>query len=259
MIEQLEKREVNGGSISGDEEKGYRLEIPTVAPGNYCLAQLDDYMHLSRRSFPHQAPIQMQLQAKVSGENVAGTWGFGLWNDPFSLGFGAGGMSRLLPVLPKAAWYFYASPENHLALKEGLPASGLHAKTFHSPLLPSLLSLLAVPGIPLILWPAAARLIRKFAGMIVREAAQPLNIDVREWHTYSLAWEASQVTFMVDEERVFVTPLSPQGNLGLVLWIDNQYFRFDPQGKLSFGFLPVDSVQTLWIRGLSVAGNASEG
>ena len=103
MISGLEKREVNHGQVSGSYSDGFHLTLPEVEKQQYCLAQLDNYMRLSRRQFPYQPPIHLRLEARVSGAELPGTWGFGLWNDPFSLGCITGGVSRLLPVLPNAA------------------------------------------------------------------------------------------------------------------------------------------------------------
>jgi hypothetical protein len=41
----------------------------------------------------------------------------------------------------------------------------------------------------------------------------------------------------VDEGRVFESPVSPNPPLGLVIWIDNQYAAFTPDGKIGFGVL----------------------
>ena len=252
MIKDLEKREVNGGSVNAMPENGFHLRIPAVEGGVYGLAQLDDYMHLPRRKFPHQPPFRLLIEARVSGQNLPGTWGFGLWNDPFALGFGAGGMSRLLPVAPNAAWFFYGSDDNQLSLRNSLPGSGFHVKTYRSPLLPSFLSLAAVPGLPLLLWPAAARLLRKLSRVLVKEDAKLLDVKVKDWHAYQLDWQKDLVSFAVDGKEVFHTDLSPLGRLGLVIWIDNQYFRFDREGRIGFGFLPTTTSQELFVRNVGI-------
>lgn len=252
MINDLEKREVGGGSVSPTPENGFQLKIPKMDSGTYGLAQLDDYMHLPRHKFPYQPPFRLRLEAQVSGQCLSGTWGFGFWNDPFSMGFGAGGMSRLLPVAPNAAWFFYGSEENHLSLRDDLPGAGFHAKTYRSPLLPSFLSLAAVPGLPLLLWPAAARLLRKLSCKVVQEDAVLLDIDVKDWHSYQLDWQEDLATFTVDGNEVFRTGQSPRGRLGLVIWIDNQYFRFDSGGRIGFGFLSTQHAQALSVRNMGI-------
>mgnify|MGYP001070314186 CR=1 FL=1 len=253
MNDKLEKREANGGRVTGTSENGFHLGIPGMPSGTYGLAQLDDYMHLPRRKFPHTPPFSLRIEARVSGQCLPGTWGFGLWNDPFSVGFGAGGMSRLLPVAPNAAWFFYGSGDNHLSLRDDLPGSGFHAKTFRSPLLPSILSLAAVPGLPLLLWPLAARFVRKLSRQVVKEDATLLDVDLKDWHAYQLDWQDDSVTFSVDGEEVFQTNLSPRGRLGLVIWMDNQFFRFDSEGQIGFGFLQTFATQILAVRNINTA------
>ena len=252
MVTDLRNREVNGGEVKGTLEDGYELCNPAMDEKKYCLAQVDNYMHLSRRNFPHRPPFTLQLEARVSNANAVGTWGFGLWNDPFSLGFGAGGMSRLMPVPPNAAWFFYASTENHLALRDDQPGNGFHVKVFRSPLWPSILSLLGTPGLPALLLPPLARMVRRLSRSVVREASKALDPSVTDWHTYELNWQQGGVSFKIDSTQVYKTDLSPQGRLGLVIWIDNQYFRFDPQGKLGFGYLKIPQDQSLFVRNLMV-------
>ena len=58
-----------------------------------------------------------------------------------------------------------------------------------------------------------------------------------EWHNYALEWQAQWVLFQVDGRVIFETPLSPRGRLGLVLWIDNQYAAWRPDGRLGYGTL----------------------
>jgi hypothetical protein len=41
----------------------------------------------------------------------------------------------------------------------------------------------------------------------------------------------------VDEARVFESSISPCGPLGLVIWIDNQYAAFTPDGRIAFGVM----------------------
>ncbi|MFU8826922.1 MAG: hypothetical protein ACNA70_05450 [Brevefilum sp.] len=252
MNNKLEKRQVRGGQVAGSLTEGYLLDLPPLPGGRYGLAQLDDYMHLPRRKFPHPKPLKVMLEARVSAPELPGTWGFGLWNDPFSFGFGGGGMARALPVLPNAAWFFYGSGENHLTLQEGQPGAGLQAKTFRSPLLPPLASLFALPALLFLIWPRLARMLRRLARMVVKEDAVALNVTVDAWHAYGLEWTENKVLFEVDGEVVLETPVSPLGRLGLVMWIDNQFFRFDPSGRIGFGILEVPQGGWLQVRHLVV-------
>src|SRR5258706_9678231 len=111
----------------------YRLSIPSGFSDSYRLAQLDDYAHLSRGRFPHRASTSLSLSARTSSDSIAGTWGFGLWNDPFGLSLGFGGNPFRLPLLPNAIWFFSASKQNYLSFREDKPAQGFLAQTFRSP------------------------------------------------------------------------------------------------------------------------------
>src|SRR5690606_30297459 len=97
--------------------------LPAGESGSYRLAQLDDYQGLPRGDFPHQPPFRLRLRARISGAQLPGTWGFGLWNEPLSAQFSFGS-GRKLPALPNAAWFFFASPENHLSLRNDLLGHG---------------------------------------------------------------------------------------------------------------------------------------
>jgi hypothetical protein len=252
MINALEQRLANGGRVEGSAGEVMQLVLPEIPTGKYGLAQVDNYSNLPRRKFPHRPPLKMTLEARVSAPDLAGTWGFGLWNDPFSIGFGGGGMARALPVLPNAAWFFYGSKENYLSLRDDQPGAGFQAKTFRSPRLPTVLSILAAPGVLLMLWPAAARLMRKWARLFVTESARPLSVNVQEWHSYELEWTQDRAVFTVDQREVLRTPHTPPGRLGLVIWIDNQFFRCDPTGKIKFGYLAVCDLGWLEVRGLRI-------
>lgn len=253
-IEVIE-RLANGGRVRRSPVGVDELSLPALPARKYGLAQLDDYMHLPRKSFLHQPPLKLTLEARVSAAVLPGTWGFGLWNDPFSFGFGAGGMARALPVLPNVAWFFYGSAENHLTLDDAGPGAGFHVKVYQSPRLPAVMSLLAAPALPFLIWPAFVRLMRRLARLLVAEDARSLNIDTTEWHTYLLSWTVNGVVFSVDNDIVMRTTIVPQGPLGLVIWIDNQYFKFSPEGKLGFGFLEYPAAGWLQVRHLDLSSD----
>ena len=102
--------------------EAYRLSIPAGAANKYRLAQIYDYAQTPRSQFPLQAPLRLSLAARTSSESIPGTWGFGLWNDPFGMSFGFGGNPWRLPALPNAAWFFGASQENYLSFKGASPS-----------------------------------------------------------------------------------------------------------------------------------------
>ena len=219
-------------------EKSWRLEISDGGPSTYRLAQLDDYALIARRRFVWQEPAALSLRCRVSQSNLPGTWGFGLWNDPFSVSFGLRGMARRLPVLPNACWFFHASEQNHLSFASGLPASGFLAQTFSSPRIPSALLAAGVFASPLLLIRPLSKWMRaNIAAKLIREDAKQISVDVTKWHDYRLNWRANQVEYAIDGETVFETVTSPKGPLGLVIWIDNQYAAWRPDGSLAMGTL----------------------
>lgn len=224
---------------------GWRLEIPAGKAGSYRVAQIDDYSDRPRKLFPLTAPTTLNLRCRISDSLLPGTWGFGFWNDPFALGLGLQGMAQRLPVLPNACWFFHASAENHLSFDNSQPGSGFLAQTFRSPQIPSVLLVPGILAAPLLFSQTIAKWLRAFSGNIIRQDGTILNLDVTRWHEYTLTWRESEVTFSVDNALFFKSALSPQGPLGLVIWIDNQYAAWTPQGKIGMGTLRQES--TGWV------------
>jgi len=212
---------------------GWRLRIKAGDARAYRDAQLDDYSELRRSRFPHRPlkTLQVSLSARVSTPFAAGTWGFGLWNDPFGLSFGFGGNPFRLPALPNAAWFFYASPQNYLSFTDDKPAQGFLAQTFRSP---PFHPLLIPAGLAL---PFSRKTTRRLLSRVVAEDSNALGADTTQWRRYSLEWSAARVTWDVDGVRVFESPVSPRPPLGFIVWIDNQFAAFTPEGKLSAGVL----------------------
>ncbi|MEW6083299.1 MAG: hypothetical protein AB1607_01770 [Chloroflexota bacterium] len=227
-------------------ERGWRFSIPSGNADNYRNAQLDDYARLSRRRFPHRFPLQISLLARTSSDFIPGTWGFGLWNDPFGLSLGFGGNPFRIPALPNAIWFFGASKENYLSFKDDKPAHGFIAQTFRSP---KFHPLLIPAGITL---PFSRKATRKMLGKIIGEDGVALGVDVTQWHRYSLTWEAKRVAFSVDDVTVLESPVTPNPPLGLVIWIDNQYASFTPDGKIGFGVLSNPEPAWLEIKELEI-------
>jgi hypothetical protein len=145
QIPQLLPRQTPGSTVEQIQVDSWRLSIPAGPAGRYRLAQLDDYTQLNREDFAWKSPVRLEIQARVSANDLPGTWGFGFWNDPFSTSLGLGGAARRLPALPNCAWFFYASPENYLSLRDDIPAQGLLAATFASPNIPPLAFIPVLP------------------------------------------------------------------------------------------------------------------
>jgi len=225
----LSARQTKGAAIDSTPN-GFRLTIPASDGSRYDDAQLDDYTGLARRAFPHRS-LDLSLRARASAESTPGTWGFGLWNDPFGLSLGFGGSPFRLPTLPNAAWFFYASPQNYLSFRGNKPAHGFLAQTFRSPRFhPSLIG----AGLAL---PFSRVEARRRLGQVISEDSTAIHVDVTQWHRYRLRWWENSVAFEVDDVLVMETSVSPHPPLGLILWIDNQFAAFTPEGKISFGVL----------------------
>jgi hypothetical protein len=236
-----------------DIANGFRLTIPDGDNRHYRVAQLDDYAKSARKDFPHRPSLSLSLRARTSAASLPGTWGFGLWNDPFGLSIGFGGNPLRLPALPNAIWFFHASQESYLSFGNpstplrgqassgrGKPGNGFLAQVFRSPILP--LGRLARIGMTL---PFSRVQARKLMGQIVNEDGVRLGVDVNEWHAYRFEWSPQRSTFWVDEALVLETPVSPRPPLGLVIWIDNQYAAWHPDGKIGFGVL--ENTEPAWL------------
>lgn len=230
---------VTPGCAVTSTENGWRLSLADGGPSAYRLAQLDDYAALARSRFTRRERATLSLLCRVSAPNLPGTWGFGFWNDPFTVSFGLQGMARRLPVLPNACWFFHASAENHLSFARSQPASGFLAQCFSSPRIPSALLAPGAFALPLLLLRPLSKWLRaNIAAKLIREDAKRLSVDVTEWRHYSLKWDPLRVEFAIDGEKVFETTSSPKGPLGLVIWIDNQYAAWRPDGSIRTGALP---------------------
>ena len=232
-------------AISGEDQgQAYRLSIPAGSASKYRIAQLDDYAQTRRSNFPLRCPLSVSLSARASNHSIPGTWGFGVWNVPFGLSLGFGGNAFRLPTLQNAVWFFGASEENYLSFAGGLDtgetstrstrppaANGFLAQTFCSPRFhPSLIAAALV-------FPFSRKRTRRILGTVIQEDGIALGVDVTQWHRYKLDWRENGVSFEVDDLRVFESRISPKPPLGLVIWIDNQYAAFTPEGKIGFGVL----------------------
>ncbi len=226
-------------------ENTWRLETAASPQPVYHLAQLDDHAQLRRGDFKWKPALTLNLQARVSAEGIPGTWGFGFWNDPFSFLLGSDRQKMRFPTLPNAAWFFHASPQNFLSFRDNLPASGFLAATFSSKKVPPALLALASPALALTLLPRTAQLVRRVLRGVVHQDAVSLEINVTEWHNYTLEWTAGLVRLSLDGRSVLRTGITPPAPLSLVIWIDNQYAALPPEGKLRYGTLP--SIEPAWM------------
>jgi hypothetical protein len=239
---------VGGGAI---ERRGARLALITRAATaqQYSDAQLDDYHALPRRRFRWRPPLRLTVRARFSHPAGAlrGTAGFGFWNDPFMM------TGARLPSLPRAVWFFYASPPSDMALATGVPGHGWKAAAIDAwrpralllaPLAPPALLLVRRPSLYQRLWPGIQR------ALAVSETL--LTMDMTAWHDYALDWGIERAEFSVDGTPVLCAAPSPGGRLGFVMWLDNQYMVATPQGRFGWGLLDAPGEQWLEVERLEI-------
>ena len=239
----MKARTTPGASIE-KTDKGYLMKIPAGDSSSYRFAQIDDYFSLPRRDFPHHT-LTLGLRARTSSLSLPGTWGFGAWNDPFGMSLGFGTNRFRLPMLPNAAWFFGASKENHLSFSDK-PAQGFLAQSFRSP---KFHASLIPAGMAL---PFSPKSTRRILSKVIAEDSSAIEVDVTQWHSYRLEWSQNRVVWYVDEAQAFESFVSPNPPLGLVIWLDNQYASFTPDGKIGFGVLENPEPAWLEIEGLEV-------
>ena len=80
------------------------------------------------------------------------------------------------------------------------------------------------------------------------------GVDIREWHTYKIIWEYSNVTFLVDEKIVATNPEAPQFGMGVRIMNENCRIRSPfPGGSNEFIDIPFDeTIQIDYVRVLGV-------
>jgi hypothetical protein len=219
-----------------------RLSLPNADRSIYSDAQLDNYAGLPHRLYPQRPPVHLSLRARFSSEKILGTAGFGFWNHPLAPNSG-------MPTLPRAVWFFFASPPSDMPLAIDVPGIGWKAATIDATR-PS--GLMLAPLAPLVLLlNRSHKLYRKIWPFVQRQlriAEQPLDLSLmRDWHTYTIDWQTDRVQFSIDDQIILNTDRSPRGPLGFVAWIDNQFAVVTPQGRFKFGLLDIDQEQWLEI------------
>jgi hypothetical protein len=231
-----------------------RWHLSLSASNRYADAQLDDYRDLARRDMHWAPPVRLALSARTSSPFPPGTFGFGFWNDPFSLGLGVRGAARRWPQTPQTAWFFYASPPSDLPLRRDVPGAGWKAATLRSRsihpafLLPGAAGAFLAMQLPLLRRGVFALMRRFYAAEETR-----LHFDPSQWHSYVIDWRADRVVFLMDGEIQAVSAEPPTAPLGLVIWIDNQFAVASPENGMRYGVIPVHEAQWLEVANLHIA------
>lgn len=230
-----------------------RLQLGASHGQHYSDAQLDDYHQDGVLRW--RPPVQMTLRARFSDGQamLKGTAGFGFWNDPFEM-TRLGQKARAFPRFrfPQALWFFFASPPSDMPLAKGVPGMGWKAATIDASRLVAK-ALLPLAPLGMIacrwnrcyqrLWPIAQRVLK------IDEMILPTNME--EMHEYRLEWENQRVSFYIDGVELFHSKYAPQGPLGFVAWIDNQFMVATPRGQIQNGIMATDD-QWLEIASLDI-------
>lgn len=250
------QRHVVDRSLLEETDETLRLVNLDASADTYTNAQIDDYAHLPRSQFPWRPPLRLTLRARFShagahesgdGERLSGTAGFGFWNDPFLM------TSLRVPALPRALWFFYASPPSNMKLDLHTPGWGWKAATFDAARLPFLLLVPTAPlALPLLWIPSIYRQLWPIAQRAMKVSEQRIDVAMREWHIYGLEWGSRAARFTVDGSPILICDTPPRGPLGLVIWIDNQYMQVTPQGRIRHGLIGKPGSQWLELDWLAV-------
>lgn len=237
-MQTLNHTEQGHGRVEVQDER-YRLSVPAVDASAYHNAQITSYA--TRHEIAYRAPLRLTLSARAEGA-WHGTAGFGFWNHPFAPGERRVG-------LPKALWFFFASPPSDMALAKGIAGRGFKAATFNAARWPFVALLPAAPiGFLLLrqrwlydhLWPIGQRAIGVDECSLDPQLLQTSRV-------YSLEWDKARARFTIDNQTVFETSRVPHGKLGFIAWIDNQYAIVTPQGHFGWGLVDVPQTQALVI------------
>lgn len=243
------RRFVLPGSALEHTGSSWRFVNEPTEARRYTDAQIDDYQGLPRRHFLWRPPLTLMVRARFSHPAgvLTGTAGFGFWNDPFMM------TGARPPALPRAIWFFYASPSSNMKLDIDTAGSGWKAATIDAIRLPFLLLAPTAPlAIPLMnirtlyrtLWPIGQRAIG------VSEAA--VEADMTSWHAYQIEWGERRARFGVDGEPILDCDTPPRGPLGFVMWIDNQAMIVKPWGRFGYQVLEVPHRQWMEVNELRI-------
>lgn len=250
-----------GGAVLEQTGHSLRLVNADTTAQRYSNAQIDDYRGLPRSRFLWRPPLTLTVRARFShpgpgprscggcdyvyqpeaggGPILSGTAGFGFWNDPFAPPGGPEGlMEGRWPALPRAIWFFYASPPSNMRLDLHTPGCGWKAATIDAARLPFLLLAPSVPiAVPLMHVPALYRRLWPIGQRAIRVSEAAADVDMTHWHTYVIQWGARRARFLVDGRSILDCDTPPEGPLGLVIWLDSQFMVMTPQGRLRHGLL----------------------
>ena len=100
--------------------------------------------------------------------------------------------------------------------------------------------------------PGIRRPIMRTARRAFKASERLLEIPLHDWHRYEIRWEPLCAQFLVDGNLALEATNPPQGPLGFVAWIDNQYLIASPEGGFRFGTMPISERQWLDLSNIRV-------
>jgi hypothetical protein len=240
----LHAGEIGTGQVTS-QNNGVHLVIAPSQQG-YNDAQLTDY-NTQTRQFTLRPPITMTITAYSPTPLRVGTAGFGFWNHPFQPG-------QRGFRLPQALWFFFGAPPKNKALALDVPGYGFKAATFNAQRWQFLAMLpLALPGFLLMRVPALYRALWPIGQKALGVSEVALDNGLLTVpRSYTLHWWPDEAIFKVDGQVVMQTSQVPDGPLGFIAWVDNQYAIVTPQGHFEFGTSPIGAQQSLVVESLSL-------
>ena len=119
------------------------------------------------------------------------------------------------------------------------------AAVYQSSQIPAPLLAFNLPFLPLLAWPRGSRWLRRRAAQFIRQDSMTIEGEPTLWRRYALSWEKDWAAFFVNDQEVLRTRTRPFPPLGLVIWIDNQYAAWPPDGRIRYGTLP--TLEDTWV------------
>lgn len=234
-----------------------RLLTADASSRHYSDAQIDDYRVEPDHPFPWHPPLRLVLRARFSHPAgvLRGTAGFGFWNYPFLMPEGR------LPTLPRAIWFFYASPPSDMKLDLHTPGSGWKVATIDAlspralwlaPLAPLATLLMNSRRLYRALWPLIQRRLSICEATVPPGPGMEREMEMTDWHIYAIEWGTREARFSVDGRVVLEHTPSPRGPLCCVVWVDNQYMVVKPWGRFGWGLLDAPGHQWVEVEWLTI-------
>lgn len=219
------------GHANIEHEMGIaRFVVHGAVEGDLSDAEIDDHRMEPMR---WKSPLRMKVRARFShtAGSLFGTAGFGFWNSPFD-------QTGSVQAPPNAVWFFYASPPGDMRFVRNVRGNGWKAAMWNggrsNPLEMAAGNLvLRLPGM--------SKLVFRVAETRINAAEKVLDeLDMTEWHSYSIEWRERQADFFVDDLPVLRVANPPRAWLGFVAWVDNNCMTLGPDIDLSLRRLAVD-------------------